>query len=178
MEDRKELEELVIHRNKTQATLTKLELTIDEVLERYVGSLGLSQIVQVFLVSLAWIFDSQNTLVTIFSDAQPHSWRCKLDAGGGCSSNSSSSSSSSSSVCELVPGTWEWVGGNSSSILAEWGLICDRRFLAAVPASLFFLGSLLGMLRLSFIFSLQNGTEWLIAVTSYQSCWSSGDVYS
>lgn len=144
MEDRKELEELVIHGNKTQATLTKLELTIDEVLERYVGSLGLSQIVQVFLVSLAWIFDSQNTLVTIFSDAQPHSWRCKLDAGGGCSSNSSSSSSSSSSVCELVPGTWEWVGGNSSSILAEWGLICDRRFLAAVPASLFFLGSLLG----------------------------------
>lgn len=145
-EDHKELEELVTRGNTTQATLTKLELTVDEVVEKYVGSLGLSQIVQVFLVSLAWIFDSQNTLVTIFSDAQPHSWRCKVDGGGGCFSNSSSSSSLS--VCELVPGTWEWVGGNSSSIIAEWGLICDRRFLAAVPASLFFLGSLLGMLRL------------------------------
>jgi OCT family organic cation transporter-like MFS transporter 4/5 len=57
---------------------------------------------------------------------------------------SSSSRGDVSSVCGLTPGTWEWVGGHESSIVAEWGLICDRRFLAAIPASLFFIGSLFG----------------------------------
>ncbi|KAL2334333.1 hypothetical protein Fmac_015546 [Flemingia macrophylla] len=115
---------------------TKLELSVDEVVEGYVGSLGFSQVVHVLLVSLAWIFDAQSTLVTIFSDAQPPAWRCKT---GLCQSNNSTGS-----VCGLVPGTWEWVGGHTSSIIAEWNLICDRRFLAAVPASVYFLGSLLG----------------------------------
>ena len=115
---------------------TKLELTVDEVVEGYVGSLGFSQVVHVLLVSLAWLFDAQSTLVTIFSDAQPPVWRCK---NGLCST-----AKSSGSVCGLVPGTWEWVGGQTSSTIAEWGLICDRKFLAAVPASLYFLGSLLG----------------------------------
>ncbi|KAE8709646.1 Organic cation/carnitine transporter 1 [Hibiscus syriacus] len=47
-------------------------------------------------------------------------------------------------VCELAAGTWEWVGGNTTSTIAEWNLICHRRFLAAIPASLFFLGTILG----------------------------------
>nr|KYP61679.1 hypothetical protein KK1_016187 [Cajanus cajan] len=115
---------------------TKLELSVDEVVEGYVGSLGFSQMVHVLLVSLAWIFDAQSTLVTIFSDAQPPAWRCK---NGFCQSNNSTGS-----VCEMVPGTWEWIGGHTSSIIAEWNLICDRRFLAAAPASVYFLGSLLG----------------------------------
>ncbi|KAG4952682.1 hypothetical protein JHK82_045580 [Glycine max] len=115
----------------------KLELTVDEVVEEYVGSLGFSQMVHVFLVSLAWIFDAQSTLATIFSDAQPPAWRCKT---GLCHGNNNSTGS----VCGLVPGTWEWVGGNTSSIIAEWNLVCDRRFLAAVPASVYFLGSLIG----------------------------------
>ncbi|RDX93225.1 Organic cation/carnitine transporter 1, partial [Mucuna pruriens] len=116
----------------------KLELSVDEVLEEYVGSLGFSQLVHVLLVSLAWIFDAQSTLATIFSDAQPPAWRCKT---GFCQGNNNSTTGSS--VCDLVPGTWEWVGGHTSSIIAEWGLICDRRFLAAVPASVYFLGSLI-----------------------------------
>lgn len=120
---------------------TKLELTVDEVVEGYVGSLGFSQLVHVLLVSLAWIFDAQSTLVTIFSDAQPPAWRCKT---GLCQGNNSTATSSGSSVCDLVPGTWEWVGGHTSSIIAEWNLVCERRFLAAVPASVYFLGSLIG----------------------------------
>ncbi|KAF7813450.1 organic cation/carnitine transporter 1 isoform X2 [Senna tora] len=80
-----------------------------------------------------------STLVTIFSDAQPPAWKCKTS--GLCLKNSDTISGS---VCELVPGTWEWINGHTSSTIAEWGLICDRKFLAAIPASLFFLGSLLG----------------------------------
>ncbi|KAH8492008.1 hypothetical protein H0E87_021557 [Populus deltoides] len=122
---------------------TNLELTVEEVVEEYVGSFGWSQFLHVLLVSLAWIFDSQNTLVTIFSDAQPSAWRC-INKSSSSLCLSSSSKGDVSYVCGLMPGTWEWVSGHTSSIIAEWGLICDRRFLAAIPASLFFLGSLLG----------------------------------
>lgn len=116
----------------------KLELTVDEVVEEYVGSFGFSQLLQVILVSLAWIFEAQSTLVTIFTDAQPESWRCLgLDCGG-------IGGGDAASVCGLKQGTWEWNGGNKRSIIAEWGLVCDRRFLAALPASVYFLGSLIG----------------------------------
>ncbi|KAK1256541.1 Organic cation/carnitine transporter 1 [Acorus gramineus] len=142
-----ELQELVIHAN-TEAPQPKEEQepppprevaeantessTVDEVIEEHVGSFGCAQLLQVFLVSLAWIFDSQNTLVTVFSDAQPP-WRLK-----------GSKEVATGSMCRLERGAWEWVGGNSSSIIAEWGLVCDRKFLASLPASMFFLGSLFG----------------------------------
>ncbi|KAJ6373719.1 hypothetical protein OIU78_029411 [Salix suchowensis] len=120
-----------------------LELTVEAVVEEYVGSFGWSQFLHVLLVSIVWVFDSQNTLVTIFSDAQPKSWRC-INNSSSSLCMSSSSRGDVSSVCGLKPGTWEWVDGHESSIVAEWGLVCDRRFLAAVPASMFFIGSLLG----------------------------------
>ncbi|KAL0341675.1 UNVERIFIED_CONTAM: Organic cation/carnitine transporter 1 [Sesamum calycinum] len=121
----------------------KLQLTVDEVVEEYVGSFGFSQLLQVFLVSLAWIFDAHSTLVTIFTDAQPESWRCIAPDCGG-TSGQSGGGGGDASVCRLKPGTWEWSDGNASSIIAEWGLVCDRRFLAALPASVYFLGSLIG----------------------------------
>ncbi|XP_077246374.1 organic cation/carnitine transporter1 isoform X2 [Tasmannia lanceolata] len=112
----------------------KMELTVDEIIEDYVGPLGFSQIVHAFLVSLAWIFDSQNTLVTIFSDAQP-SWRC---IGSSCGQGSPTS------MCELRTDGWEWIGGKTSSTIAEWGLICDYKVMAGIPASMFFFGSIFG----------------------------------
>ncbi|KAF5175115.1 Solute carrier family 22 member [Thalictrum thalictroides] len=115
---------------------TNLVLSVDEVIEEYVGSFGFSQLLHVFFVSLAWIFDSQNTLVTIFTDAQP-SWTCKT-GGTWCNPRSSKS------MCKLKPGSWEWSNGSGSSTIAEWGLVCDQRFLAGLPASLFFIGSLFG----------------------------------
>lgn len=126
---------------KTNAVGNKLQLTVDEVVEEYVGSFGFSQLVQVTLVSLARIFDSHCTLVTIFTDAQPQSWRCIGQECGGAGGGTAAS------VCGLKPGTWEWSGGNTSSTIAEWGLVCDNRFLAALPASVYFLGSLIGFLH-------------------------------
>ncbi|KAJ6813027.1 organic cation/carnitine transporter 1 [Iris pallida] len=116
----------------------KLELTVDEIIEQHVGSLGFAQIVHVFLVSLAWIFDSQNTLVTIFSDAQPR-WRCKGGPAG-----AAAACGTSATPCGLDRGAWEWVGGSRTSTIAEWELICGNKFRAGIPASLFFIGSLLG----------------------------------
>ncbi|KAJ6677204.1 SOLUTE CARRIER FAMILY 22 MEMBER [Salix viminalis] len=71
---------------------------------------------------------------------------------------SSGSRGDVSSVCGLKPGTWEWVGNHESSIVVEWCLVCDRRFLAAVPASMFFIGSLL---VLSFPF-VSESPRWLL----------------
>ncbi|KAJ7975342.1 Organic cation/carnitine transporter like [Quillaja saponaria] len=130
--------------DESAALVGKSELTVDEVVEGYVGSLGFSQLLHVFLVSLAWIFDSQSTLVTIFSDAQPPAWRCKADATSWSACISKySNNKNDGSVCGLVPRTWEWVTGNTSSTIAKWDLICERNFLGPIPASLFFLGSLL-----------------------------------
>ncbi|XP_058090446.1 organic cation/carnitine transporter 1 [Magnolia sinica] len=129
-----EEEGLVVHGMQEGGEEAKMELPVEEIIEGYVGSFGFSQLLHVFLVSLAWIFDSQNTLVTIFSDAQP-TWRC---------TGASSSCSHGSSMCELEPGAWEWVGGKASSTISEWGLICDHKFRAGIPASLFFIGSLFG----------------------------------
>ncbi|KAK9688667.1 hypothetical protein RND81_09G002100 [Saponaria officinalis] len=120
---------------------TTLELTVDEVIEEHVGTLGISQIIQVIIVSFAWIFDAQGTLITIFTDAAPEKWTC--NSKGGCN-GMQSGKGGSGFVCGLEPGTWDWVGGRKSSVIAEWGLICDHKFLAPLPASFFFLGSLLG----------------------------------
>ncbi|KAE8712480.1 Organic cation/carnitine transporter 1 [Hibiscus syriacus] len=136
------------------AAEVKLQLSVDDVIDRYVGSLGLSQLLHVLLVSFAWVFDSQNTLVTIFTDAQPTAWRCKsLDhhhtnasVSSSCCINNASGGGKGrpSHVCGLAAGTWEWVGGTTTSTIAEWNLICDRKFLAAIPASLFFIGTIFG----------------------------------
>ncbi|CAO2833257.1 unnamed protein product [Amaranthus hypochondriacus] len=124
-----EIEEIMISSNP------KIEMTIDEVIENYVGSLGYSQIIQAILVSLAWMFDAQITLVTIFSDANPKKWKCKPNY---------TCHNTNESVCGLKNGSWEWIDGHKSSIIAEWGLVCHHNFLAALPASCFFFGSLLG----------------------------------
>ncbi|KAJ4799702.1 Organic cation/carnitine transporter 1 [Rhynchospora pubera] len=131
--DEDDYPDLVIKTGHERESLvsSKKELTVDDIIEQHVGPLGFAQLLHVFLVSLAWIFDSQNTLITIFTDAQP-AWRCK---GSTCDP---------SAMCTLDPRMWEWVGGDKSSTIAEWGLICDKKFQAGIPASLFFLGSLIG----------------------------------
>ncbi|KAL5984636.1 hypothetical protein ACLOJK_041256 [Asimina triloba] len=132
-EEAEQLQELVVDQGMKDGGETKLELAVEEIIEEYVGSFGFSQLLQVFLVSLAWIFDSQNTLVTIFTDGQP-AWRCTGTGTAACPS----------SMCGLEPGRdWEWVGGKMSSTISEWGLICDHKFRAGIPASMFFIGSLI-----------------------------------
>lgn len=44
----------------------------------------------------------------------------------------------------FLRGAWEWVAGSKSSIIAEWNLVCHKRFQAEIPASFFFLCILFG----------------------------------
>ncbi|KAE8712479.1 rhodanese-like domain-containing protein 8 [Hibiscus syriacus] len=142
-----EIEELPHDAAATTETEGNLVLTVDEVMDRYTGSLGLYRLLHVVLVSFAWAFDSHSTLITIFTDAQP-SWRCKnhhvnasISSFWCMNGTSSGSKGQPGQVCGLAAGTWEWVGANTTSTIVERNLICHRRFLAAIPASLFFLGT-------------------------------------
>ncbi|KAK9025401.1 hypothetical protein V6N11_038270 [Hibiscus sabdariffa] len=77
-------------------------------------------------------FNAQNTLVTMFTDAQPSEWRCRSLQNASISSSwcmnntGSGSKAQPSHVCGLAAGTWEWVGGNTTSTVADWNLICDH----------------------------------------------------
>ncbi|CAH2067025.1 unnamed protein product [Thlaspi arvense] len=108
-------------------------LTVDEVIEQHIGALGLAQILHALLVSIAWTFDAQTTLVSIFSDALP---AARLIATGAIVEGSS--------LCGLSTHEWEWVGGKTDTIVSEWNLICQHKFLVALPSTLFFIGSLFG----------------------------------
>ncbi|KAF8090435.1 hypothetical protein N665_0476s0014 [Sinapis alba] len=108
-------------------------LTVDEVIEQHIGALGVAQIVHALLVSIAWTFDAQFTLISIFSDAKPAS---RLLATGAIVEGSM--------LCGVSTREWEWVGGKSDTIVSEWNLICQHKFLAALPSTLFFIGSIFG----------------------------------
>ncbi|KAM0943722.1 hypothetical protein DsansV1_C13g0125161 [Dioscorea sansibarensis] len=54
--------------------LLLLLLSVDDAIERYIGKASLP-FVQVLIVSCAWIFDAQQTFISVFSDQQP-AWHC------------------------------------------------------------------------------------------------------
>ncbi|KAL1192332.1 Organic cation/carnitine transporter 1 [Cardamine amara subsp. amara] len=116
-----------------QQSNNRYALTVDEVIEQHIGALGFAQILHALLVSIAWLFDAQTTLISIFSDAQP---AARLLATGAIVEGSS--------LCGLSTGEWQWVGGKSDTVVSEWNLICQHKFLVAVPSTLFFIGSLFG----------------------------------
>ncbi|KAH9309502.1 hypothetical protein KI387_037413, partial [Taxus chinensis] len=118
------------------------KLSVDQILEKYVGSFGTAQLVHVVVVSLAWVFDSMLTLVAVFADAQP-SWHCVKSQAVDLSKNEKWCTPQSS-ICEMDQSLWEWVDGIGASVVSEWNLICSNKFKAGIPASLFFIGCVFG----------------------------------
>ncbi|XP_057959237.1 organic cation/carnitine transporter 3-like [Malania oleifera] len=116
-------------------TLDSLIPSVDEMIERCTGRFGWAQLVQALVVSLAWVFDAQQTFITIFTDAQPP-WRCTDQASRTCSP--------SANICRLPKTAWTWENPQTSSTLSEWSLECAGSVVAGLPASSFFMGCLLG----------------------------------
>ncbi|XP_015159949.1 organic cation/carnitine transporter 3-like [Solanum tuberosum] len=54
-------EPLLLNRNNTSKTL-------DETIERCIGEFGWAQLLQSVLVSLSWVFDAQQTFISVFTD--------------------------------------------------------------------------------------------------------------
>ncbi|XP_008806791.1 organic cation/carnitine transporter 4-like [Phoenix dactylifera] len=104
---------------------------VDEMLQKYSGEFGPWQLRHFALVSLAWALDAFHTMVTIFADREP-AWRC---TGPACSDVD---------VCQLEPGSWEWIGGREVSTVAEWGLVCGNKYKIGLVQSAFFAGCMVG----------------------------------
>ncbi|PIN11849.1 Synaptic vesicle transporter SVOP and related transporters (major facilitator superfamily) [Handroanthus impetiginosus] len=110
-------------------------LCIDDMLKKYCGEFGWWQLRHFVLTSMAWALEAFHTMVVIFADREPE-WRC-LDGAAGCSTGVKS-------VCQLEPGSWEWIGGPASSTVAEFGLVCSEKYKVGLVQALFFGGCMIG----------------------------------
>ncbi|CAL5438028.1 unnamed protein product [Camellia sinensis] len=107
--------------------------TLNDIFEQYLGGFGWVQFYQVLLVSLAWIFECQQTFITIFTDEEP-TWHC-IDQ---------TSCNSHTNICNLSPDTWVWDQPAHTSIISDWSLQCANSFIAGLPSSCLFLGCVIG----------------------------------
>lgn len=119
------------------ASIKQVErLCIDDMLQKYCGEFGWWQLRHFVLTSMAWALEAFHTMVVIFADREP-AWRCSVGSDDGCSAGVQS-------VCQLAPGSWEWVGGAGSSTVAEFGLICGQKYKIGLVQALFFTGCMIG----------------------------------
>jgi MFS family permease len=138
--------------------------SLGSTIEKCIGEFNWSQLLQALLVSFAWIFDAQQTFITVFTDAMP-SWHCtgeyqnlnqiadvrsNLQFGPTVNiSNDCYSATSFNDMCNLPKGSWAWDGPAQASMISEWALECENSIITGLPASMFFVGCLVGGLFLS-----------------------------
>ncbi|KAK1579079.1 hypothetical protein Q3G72_035388 [Acer saccharum] len=109
--------------------------SLDETIERCIGDFSWVQFLQAFLVSFAWVFDAQQTFISVFTDAEP-TWNCTQLGDKSCNSVSD--------ICQLSKNSWSWDFPVHTSIISEWGLECASSLVKGLPASSFFMGCLAG----------------------------------
>ncbi|KAJ6720711.1 ORGANIC CATION/CARNITINE TRANSPORTER 3 [Salix viminalis] len=124
--------------------------SLDETIEHCIGEFGVAQLFQAILVSFAWVFDAQQTFISVFTDAEP-TWHCTSD-----------SCTSASAICRLPQNSWAWDNPNDTSIISEWGLQCASSIIRGLPASSFFMGCLIGGLMLATLADSMLGRKNLL----------------
>ncbi|KAL5703222.1 hypothetical protein ACHQM5_028340 [Ranunculus cassubicifolius] len=119
--------------------LKKPVSSLDDAVEECVGTFNWRQLLQAILVSIAWVFDAQQTFISVFTEAAP-AWHC----------TSTELCNSVSNQCELPRTAWAWNSSRvDSSLVSEWDLACVGPFISGLPTSLFFIGCLTGGLILA-----------------------------
>ncbi|XAR67242.1 hypothetical protein NMG60_11001922 [Bertholletia excelsa] len=108
--------------------------SLDEIIEGCIGDFGWAQFLQVAFVSLAWVFDAQQTFISVFTDALPP-WHCTTPT---------SCTTADADICRFSPNAWAWDMPIHTSTVSEWSLECAGSFMMGMPASSFFLGCLAG----------------------------------
>ncbi|XVF77783.1 hypothetical protein PTKIN_Ptkin14bG0074300 [Pterospermum kingtungense] len=132
--------------------------SLDETIERCIGDFGWMQFLQAILVSFAWVFDAQQTFISVFTDAEP-SWHCNQVEGGQSACNSVSN------ICQLPKNSWSWDLPAHTSIISEWGLECASTFITGLPASSFFMGCLVGGLVLATLADSSLGRKNMLVLS-------------
>ncbi|KAF3320641.1 organic cation/carnitine transporter 2-like protein [Carex littledalei] len=113
----------------------------------------ITHLIPSLLVALAWVFDAQQTFISVFTDVEPM-WHCKNPEDTICSF--------SSSPCNLEKNSWAWDSPTYSSVVSEWDLQCSAPALVPLPASAFFMGCLIGGLLVSTLAdSIFGRKRWL-----------------
>lgn len=114
-----------------------------DVIDRCMDSFGTSQLIQAMIVSLAWLFDAQQTFISVFAD-RSQNWHCTnttMDYG---------QCSSATSFCDIPNGSWSWDEPADVSTVSDWELDCyGVPSVAGFPASAFFAGCVVGGLLLA-----------------------------
>jgi|UniRef100_A0A2N9ISL0 MFS family permease len=131
-------------------------LSLDETIEQIIGGFGWSLFMQAILVSIPSFFDAQQTFISIYADAEPK-WHC---------STFDTTCNSSSNICQLPKSAWSWDEPSHNTIISEWGLECASSFITGLPASSFFIGSLIGGFTLATLGDFCLGRKNLL----YLSC--------
>ncbi|CAA7062085.1 unnamed protein product [Microthlaspi erraticum] len=114
--------------------------SLDDTIERYIGSFGWAQFLQASLVSFSGVFDAQQTFISVFTDFEP-TWHC--------TESDSFCHQSVSNICILPKSAWSWDFSPHVSVISEWGLQCAGSFVKGLPESSFFVGCLIGGVILS-----------------------------
>ncbi|RZC88232.1 hypothetical protein C5167_016033 [Papaver somniferum] len=127
---------------QTHPLLEKHVKTLDETIERFIGNFGWAQLLQAIVVSCAWVFDAQQTFISVFADAEP-SWHCTDPRIESCNATMISN------LCKLPRNSWTWDEPIQTSTVSEWDLSCLGPVIAGLPTSSFFSGCLLGGLVLA-----------------------------
>ncbi|CAN1156961.1 Organic cation/carnitine transporter 2 [Linum perenne] len=161
-----------------QSKHTLQSTTLDEAIEHCIGhQFTLSQLLQSTLVSCAWIFDAQQTFISIFSDFIP-TWHC-IDDNMSCDVTVSN-------PCLLPKSTWEWdYSPVFTSTVSQYNLGCSSSWLLkGLPTSSFFIGCLVGGMALSTLADTRLGRKNALLFSCLLMCSSSlltalaGDVWS
>ncbi|XP_057526315.1 organic cation/carnitine transporter 2-like [Amaranthus tricolor] len=136
------------------------QTSIEEITEECIGQINPTQIFQSILASIPAFFDSQQTYISIFSNAQP-SWHCTNNTNSSCISNKSN-------LCSLTSTDWAWDSGNlvHTSIISEWNLECANSFITGMPSTSYFVGCLIGGLVLSTFGDSFLGRKKLLCLSS------------
>ncbi|EPS74210.1 hypothetical protein M569_00551, partial [Genlisea aurea] len=106
--------------------------SLEDGFDQYISDVNWAQIFQVSLVTMGFLFEIQQSFISIFTDAAP-SWRCD-----------NSDCRDSSDQCRIPPDSWSWSSPATTSIISEWSLQCSGPLVNALPSSSFFIGSLIG----------------------------------
>ncbi|KAI3946796.1 hypothetical protein MKW98_003359 [Papaver atlanticum] len=144
--------------SQTHPLLEKHVKTLDETIERYIGNFGWAQLLQAIVVSFAWVFDAQQTFISVFADAEP-AWHCIDPHIESCNSTMISN------LCKLPRNSWTWNEPIQTSTVSEWNLSCLGPVIAGLPTSSFFSGCLLGGLVLATLADSSLGRKNLLVIS-------------
>ncbi|KAI4333260.1 hypothetical protein L6164_018093 [Bauhinia variegata] len=133
----------------------KLLPSLDEMIEQRLENFGWKMFLQSFVAALVLFFDSQQSFIGIYTDANP-TWHCVNHTI--CSSDSD--------ICKLPKSAWAWDSPSSNTIISYWGLECANSFTAGLPQSSFFMGSFIGGYILATLADSSLGRKNLIFLSS------------